>query len=451
MRCGASSVNSLTINKRSDVLLERLFWIGLAVGLALAGWYQINQIVDGDQLQMIDRGYRAAYLGLWSATGNAASVVGNVPGFFSTVVVAGPLMLWDSPYAPVVLLLALRLAGFLMIDAVVREAFPGSIAMRVLLLLLLWINPWVQYDSLLYNPSYLIFCAGLHLFTAWRLRAVPGFWWSFLHIVAIGLAMQLHFSWPLLMFISIYLWWRRLIVLNWWGAAFAVVLAVVSLLPYLSALIANPELAHNPDPKARERYIGWGAVHVYPVLKSVIYWLRYGAWAFPSKLVNDAGFDWLTSWQWLEFMLVWLWRIAQYLLAALTFVIALVSSIVAYTEVRHHWCRRDGAVDHPTWLLLYALGAFVAMLISAGLSPIVFNYWHLVLILPAAVMPVLIWVYRTFFEDSTSCVKPLVVIAVILMVTNLVAINDSRKFSWSASYADQVRQYVQKEIGPAPH
>lgn len=431
-------------------MLERLFWLGIALGLGLGFWYQANQIVDGDQLQMIQRGYQAVYLGLWPSTGNAASVVGNVPGFLSTAVVAGPLMLWDSPYAPVILLLALRLAGFLMIDAVVRRAIPGSMATRVLLLLLLWLNPWVQYDSLLYNPAYLIFCSGLHLYTAWRLREQPSAWWSFWHVLAIGLAMQLHFSWPLLAFMSLYLWWRQIIRINWWGVIAATLLITASLLPYLFDVLANPQMARNSDPATRERYIGWGAVHVYPVLKSVIYWLRYGAFAFPGKLVNDAGFDWLTGWQWLEFALVWLWRIAQYLLAAATVVFALIANIVAWFDIRQYWLRRHGKVDQArSWLLLYAFAAFVATLVSAGLAPIVFNYWHLALILPAAVMPVLLLLNRVLVEGSVPLVKPMLVIAAILVVTNLVAINDSRKFLWSASYGEQVRQYVDTEIVPS--
>lgn len=427
--------------------LTGFYWAVILLGLALSFWYQINQLVDGDQLQMIDRGYRAAYLGLWPATGNAASVVGNVPGFLSTAVVAGPLLLWDSPYAPVIMLVALRLVGFLLIAAVMREVFAKSPVMAVVVALMLWLNPWVQYDSLLYNPAYLIFCAGLHLYTAWRLRTDPRFIWSFLHVLAIALAMQLHFSWPLLAFMSAYLWWRGLIKVNVWGTLVVVMLALVSLLPYLQALLSNPDLAHNPDPEARERYIGWGAVHVYPVLKSVIYWLRYAAWAFPSKLVNDAGFDWLMPWHWLEVSVIWLWRLLQYGLAVVTIIVALAANLVALRTIRGRWRRHDGVVDRPVdWLVLYAFGAFVAMLISAGLSPLVFNYWHLILILPAALVPLLVWVDRLAYRGLTW--QFLVIVTLILAFTNVVAIQDSRKFSWQADYAQQVLDYVGQAILP---
>mgnify|MGYP003564072824 CR=1 FL=1 len=425
--------------------MTALFWGVLLLGMGLSVWYQVSQIVDGDQLQMIRRGYEAAYLGLWPTTGNAASVVGSVPGFLSTAVVAGPLLLWDSPYAPIALLLFLRLAGFLMVLAVMREVFDRSLAMSVVVVLLLWLNPWVQYDSLLYNPSYLIFCAGLHLYSAWRMRFDRRFVWTFLHVLSIALAMQLHFSWPLLAFISAYLWWRGLIRVNWWAAVSVMAIAIVSLVPYLQSLMANPDMAHNPDPKARERYIGWGAVNVYPVLKSVIYWLRYAAWAFPSKLVNDAGFDWLGQWQWLQVMAIWGWRLVQYGLAAVTIVVALAANAVALRAVGRCWRRRDGVVLAPSqWVLLYALGAFVAMIVSAGLSPLVFNYWHLILILPAALIPLLVWCHELAYRGLTP--RFLLVVAVILTLTNVVAINDSRKFSWQADYAQQVRQFVDEQI-----
>lgn len=421
------------------------YWGLLLLGLFLSGWYQINQMVDGDQLQMIERGYKAAYLGLWSATGNAASVVGNVPGFLSTAVVAGPLLLWDSPYAPVVLLVLLRLVGFLLIATVMREVFARAHVMHVVVVLLFWLNPWVLYDSLLYNPAYLMFCAGLHFYTSWRMRFDGRFAWTFLHVLAIALAMQLHFSWPLLVLLSAYLWWRGLIRVNAWAVLAVSLIALASLLPYLQALLANPDMAHNPDPEARERYIGWGAVHVYPVLKSVIYWLRYAAWAFPSKLVNDAGFDWLGQWQGFEVAAIWIWRLVQYTLAVVTVVVALAANVVALRTIGRCWRRRDGVVQSATaWLLLYAFGAFVAMITSAALSPLVFNYWHLVLILPAALMPLLVWMYQLAWRGLT--LRFLCVVAVILTVTNLVAIQDSRKFSWQADYAQQVKQYVDRDI-----
>ncbi|WP_235869368.1 hypothetical protein [Veronia nyctiphanis] len=84
------------------------FYMGaLLIGTLLAVIYANNQILTGDQTQMLDKGYLGAYQGIWQAFGNAASAVGNVPGSLSAVIVGGPLVLWDSPWAPMALLIAL--------------------------------------------------------------------------------------------------------------------------------------------------------------------------------------------------------------------------------------------------------------------------------------------------------------------------------------------------------
>jgi len=430
----------------ADVNHRWVFWGGVLLGLALSGWYAINQIVDGDQTQMLYKGYLGARYGVWLGVGNASSVVGSVPGFLSAVVVGAPLMVWDSPYAPMVLLILIRLAGFLMLDAVVRQVFPQSGLARLVFLLLCWLNPWFLFDSLLYNPAYLIFCAGLHVWSAWHLQTKPSFGFTFLHVLSFGLAMQLHFSWPLLAFLSAYLFYRGALKLNWFAVAVCIILIIGSLTPYLMSLMTAPELAHNPDTKPGERYIGWGFVHVYPVLKSVIYWLRYGAWAFPSKLVNDTEFLWITA-LWLQWASVGVWRFLLYAMAALTLMASLTASILAFSQIKNKLRRGDGTLKEARdWLLVYAFGAFVSMLISAGLSPIVFNYWHLALIFPFALFPVLHWIVRHVYRGSERHTRPLYIVAAILVLINVVAINDSRKLSWAANYAEQVTKYVNESI-----
>jgi len=423
-----------------------VFWGGILLGLLLSGWYAVNQVMDGDQTQMIHKGYLGAHHGVWLAVGNTASVVGRVPGFLTAWVVGAPLLVWDSPYAPMVLLIALRLAGFLMLDAVVRQVFPESSLVRLVFLLLCWLNPWFLFDSLLYNPAYLIFCAGLHSWTAWHLQNKPSFGLTFLHVLSIGLAMQLHFSWPLLVFLSAYLFYRGALRINGYAVVLCAILLIGSLLPYLIVHLTTPELTQNPDPKESKRYIGWGFVHVYPVLKSVIYWLRYGSWAFPSKLVNDTEFLWITA-LWLQWASVGVWRFLMYALAGVTFVASLTASVMAFNQIKNKLRRRDGPIkDGRDWILVYAFGAFVAMLISAGLSPLVFNYWHLTLIFPFALFPMLHWVVQHVYRGSERHTRPLYIIAAILVLINVVAINDSRKFSWAASYSEQVNNYVKESV-----
>ena len=445
---GFINLSDMNPSKQSNASAA-LFWCGLLLGSVLAVWYASQQVVQGDQLQMIHNGYMGAYHGVWQTVGNTASVVGNVPGSLLAWLVGGPVLIWDSPYAPMAFLLLVRLIGFLLLDNVIRQVFDDRIQVRLIFLALCWLNPWFLFDSLLYNPSYLIFCVGLHLLSAWRLRQSPALLHSFLHVFSIGLAMQLHFSWPVLVILSGYLFYRGALRLNVWGVLLATAFIGLSLFPYLQQVLANPDITRNADPAARERYIGWGGVHVYPVLKAAIYWLRYGSWAFPSQLVNHTEFSWLpfVTLQWVSIIS---WRVLLVLLALFTMIISLVANIYAFKLIKSNLRRRDGPVQSAEhWLLLYVFGAWMAAMISAALAPIVFNYWHLTVIFPIALIPVLFWLVKVFWRGAEKTIWPLWVAVALMVMINIVALNDSRKFSWRVNYAEQVMIYIDQKIRQA--
>ncbi|WP_438403450.1 3-deoxy-D-manno-octulosonic acid transferase [Aeromonas veronii] len=392
---------------------------------------------------MLYKGYLGAYEGVWLSYGNAASAVGNVPGSLSAWLIGGPLLLWDSPYAPMVLLLAMRLVGFLLFDAVIRQVFDDRV--RLLFLVLCWLNPWFQYESLLYNPSYLFLFSAMHCWSAWHMREQASFWHMIVHLLAIGMAMQLHYSWPLLAVMSTYLFWRRILKVSWSGVVVATLLIGASLIPYAMEVMSNSHITQNVDPEARQRYIGWGLVHAYPVLKSVLYWLRYGSWLFASKLVNDTQFIWLAGHEYLQMAAVWLWRVVIYGVGSATVLLAAKANWQLWRELKPRLLRSDRApVDGESWLGLYALAAVLAVLVSAALSPIIFNYWHLMLIFPYALFPILLLLVRWSRRHRQWVGKGLLAATLFCTAVNLIAACDSTKFSYQADYKTQVLEYLQE-------
>ncbi len=413
------------------------------IGLLISILYSNLQKLTGDQTQMLYKGYLGAYEGVWLSYGNAASAVGNVPGSLSAWLIGGPLLLWDSPYAPMVLLLAMRLVGFLLFDAVIRQVFDDRV--RLLFLVLCWLNPWFQYESLLYNPSYLFLFSAMHCWSAWHMRERASFWHMIVHLLAIGMAMQLHYSWPLLAVMSTYLFWRRILKVSWSGVVVATLLIGASLIPYAMEVMSNSHITQNVDPEARQRYIGWGLVHVYPVLKSVLYWLRYGSWLFASKLVNDTQFIWLAGHEYLQMAAIWVWRIVIYGVGSATVLLAAKANWQLWRELKPRLLRSDRAsVDGESWLGLYALAAVLAVLVSAALSPIIFNYWHLMLIFPYALFPILLLLVRWSRRYPQWVGKGLLAAALFCTAVNLIAASDSTKFSYQADYKLQVQEYLQE-------
>ncbi len=416
---------------------------GVLLGLFCSALFLCHQLLTGDQTQMLYKGYLGAYEGVWLSYGNAASAVGNVPGSLSAWLIGGPLLLWDSPYAPMVLLLAMRLVGFLLFDAVIRQVFDDRV--RLLFLVLCWLNPWFQYESLLYNPSYLFLFSAMHCWSAWHMRERASFWHMIVHLLAIGMAMQLHYSWPLLAVMSTYLFWRRILKVSWSGVVVATLLIGASLIPYAMEVMSNSHITQNVDPEARQRYIGWGLVHVYPVLKSVLYWLRYGSWLFASKLVNDTQFIWLAGHEYLQMAAVWLWRVVIYGVGSATVLLAAKANWQLWRELKPRLLRSDRApVDGESWLGLYALAAVLAVLVSAALSPIIFNYWHLMLIFPYALFPILLLLVRWSRRYPQWVGKGLLAATLFCTAVNLIAACDSTKFSYQADYKTQVLEYLQE-------
>ncbi len=420
-----------------------LFAACIFAGLLLSWLFSDHQLLTGDQTQMLYKGYLGAYEGVWLSYGNAASAVGNVPGSLSAWLIGGPLLLWDSPYAPMVLLLAMRLVGFLLFDAVIRQVFDDRV--RLLFLVLCWLNPWFQYESLLYNPSYLFLFSAMHCWSAWHMRERASFWHMIVHLLAIGMAMQLHYSWPLLAVMSTYLFWRRILKVSWSGVVVATLLIGASLIPYAMEVMSNSHITQNVDPEARQRYIGWGLVHVYPVLKSVLYWLRYGSWLFASKLVNDTQFIWLAGHEYLQMAAVWLWRVVIYGVGSATVLLAARANWQLWRELKPRLLRSDRApVNGESWLGLYALAAVLAVLVSAALSPIIFNYWHLMLIFPYALFPILLLLVRWSRRYPQWLGKGLLAATLFCTAVNLIAACDSTKFSYQADYKTQVLEYLQE-------
>tara|TARA_R110002167_G_scaffold22437_3_gene80532 strand:- start:381 stop:1694 length:1314 start_codon:yes stop_codon:yes gene_type:complete len=428
----------------SSAVIDRhfsvLFWGCFILGLALTLLFASNQILTGDQTQMLYKGYLGARTGEWLSFGNAASAVGNVPGSLSSYIVGLPLLVWDSPWAPMGLLMGLHILAFLMLDAVIKNSFDQNV--RLVFMLVYWLNPWLMFENLLYNPSYLFFAAALHLWSAFQLRNTPSFLHTVLHVLAIGFAMQLHYSWPVLAVVSAYLFYRRLIHIHWFGLFSGMALILISLVPYLMEYQKNSSISRESD-----RYIGYGAVHVYPVLKALLYWIRYGSLLFSNKLIAGSEFDWLSSSENIKNILRYGWQGLLYLVGVATVIFSARINYQAWNKVKGMIKRPlyDSMLNHESWLLLYAFAALSGILIASALSPITFSYWHLIIALPAALLPMLAKAQDWLAKPTIKRYRLLYGLFGYLLAVNVMAACDSEKFSYSVSYTGQVERYLTQQ------
>lgn len=418
-----------------------LFFSLFIIGLLFAILYSSQQIVTGNQEQMLDKGYLGANQGIWLSYGNAASTVGNVPGSLSAYIIGIPLKLWFSPWAPMVFLILLHICSFILFDAVIKKIFNPQI--RLVFMLLYWFNPWFLFENSLYNPSYLFFFTALHFWTAFHLRQKQSFVYSFLHLLAIGMAMQLHYSWPILVIISSFLFFRGIIKIQWLGILTATLVIFISLIPYFQELQVNHVISQNI--KSNDRYIGWGGLHIYPVLKALLYWLRYASFLFTDKLTLGATFSWLSTNPLVQAIAMYSWRALLYVIGGLTLLFTLRVNYAAWIKIKAIILRKSNNTELSldNWLLLYVVGTLIAILISASLSPIIFSHWHLIIIFPIALFPILSYTNDWLNNQSKTLSKYLLPVVFYFLIVNLIAANDSKKFSYTVSYSQQAIDYIQ--------
>ena len=430
----------MSLNQQIEKHFTLIYWSIFVSSVALLLIYASNQILTGDQTQMLLKGYLGAYHGTWLSYGNAASVVGNVPGSLSTLLVGLPLLVWDSPWSPMLLLPFIRLMSFFLFDHVIKQCF--SPVVRIGFAVLYLLSPWFLFDSIIYNPAYLCFFAALHCWTAFNMREKSSFISSFLHVVAIGLAMQIHYSWPILAVMSAYLYYRGVIKVSWWGLIVGGLAVLASLVPYFMEVLQNSAIQGQDS----ERYIGWGAVNVYPVLKAALYWLRYSSFLFTNRIIVDANFHWLTDIEWLRMVVDYIWQAILFTVGGITVVCAWVINKKAWKVVKPHWRSRQALnLASSEWLMHYAFSAFLGIIISAMLSPIIFSYWHLIIAFAFALLPVLYYAEYWQNKKPEKLAKLTTLVAAYFLVVNLVASHDSNKYSYLISYQEQVDAYLEEQ------
>jgi hypothetical protein len=353
------------------------------VGLLIAAVMLARSQVGGDQLNLLARGWLLADEGRWISYGNPMSTGGKAPGGITSLLVGLPLLLWRDHRAPSVLVLLCHVLAYWILDGTLKRIL--SPRERVLLAILYWLNPWQLYfASFLWNPNYLYLFGAVHLWSVLgqRERARP--WPSFLHAAGLALAFQIHASFLLLAVASLLLWLRRYFRIHWGGAVAGGVLASLPLIPWALELRAHPAIVTE----AIKGFLGRGLILVFPLVRGLLYWLRYASLAV-SERMTDFDFPGLFG------SAPWLGRGLGTVASALgvTLAIPLLANVRLWRRARRLWSEKlaAGRSDRE-WLRGYARVSFVAAVIVFSLSPTTLMMWQGLILLHAAILPVILWV-----------------------------------------------------------
>lgn len=377
----------MNASRLSPATASRAVWALFAVGLAIAILMLVRSQVGGDQLNLLARGWLLAEDGKWISYGNPMSTGGKAPGGITSLLVGLPLLLWRDHRAPSAVILLCHVLAYWLLDGTLRRIL--SPHERVLLAVLYWLNPWQLYfASFLWNPNYLFLFAALHLWSCLAQRERGRFWPSFLHALGLALAFQIHASFLLLAVASLLLWLRRYFRIHWGGAIAGGVLGSLPLIPWAIEVATHPAIVTE----ASKGFLGRGLVTVLPLLRGLLYWLRYGSLYVSERMADFDFSSLLGSDRWLG---PGLNAVSQTALA-LTVLVPLLANVRLWRGVRRSWRAKLTAPTHACrgdreWLKGYARLCFLAAAVVFGLSPTTIMMWQGVVLMHAAILPVILW------------------------------------------------------------
>ncbi|WP_413575955.1 hypothetical protein ACLVWU_16340 [Bdellovibrio sp. HCB290] len=353
-----------------------------ALGLFFSIFFFTHLTLHNDHVQMLLKVFRVVDDGQWSHFGNATTGMGFLPGSFLTAVSAIPMQIYFSPYSALAVILLFHVISYFLFASVLKENFKSIILIDFLLLY--WLSPWRVEQTELYNPAYLFLFSAVHFYTAYHMNN-KNFWMTFFHVLTIGFCVQVHFSVLMLGILSLALWGFRYLKVNWWGFVAGSAVVALSLFPWFMAYLEHRELAVAVSQESKS-FIGKNFVLVYPVLKGISYWIRYGAISYGRHIFSEINFLWIQDLT-VQKIVGGAFHSAKYLFTAVTVVF---SAVVQWKIFKNVWkkehpfrLRQDRTlVQGEDRIYLYAFYMFCSMILATGLSPVEFNHWHLILAFP---------------------------------------------------------------------
>jgi hypothetical protein len=360
--------------------VRTLFVVGLGLSLLMVWRSQVG----GDQLNLLARGWRLAVDGVWIPYGNPMSTGGKAPGGITSLLVGLPLYLWRDHRAPTLLVCLLHGLGYWLLDRTLRGILTPL--ERVLLAVLYWLNPWrLFFSAFLWNPNYLFPVGAVHLWSALAQRERGRLWPSFLHAATLVLAFQIHASFLILAVASLLLWLRGAFKVHWPGAVLGALLAAIPLVPWVLGALAEPALVTG----ASKGFLGRGLLAVYPLARGLVYWLRYGSLAVAQRMVTFDFTDLLGRHPRFD-------RGASLVAMTVPWLTLLFPALANLRLLRRGRLllrrRLSPALSARAWLKGYVLGCLVATAIVFALSPTTTMMWQGLVVLHAAILPLVFWV-----------------------------------------------------------
>jgi len=365
----------------SDALRRSMpleWWLLFSCGLGATLLMAWRSQVGGDQQEMLQLGWQLLANGDWIQHGMRTSAGGVSPGGFTGLLIALPLYFWRDYRSPAVFTVMLHAAAFMLLAYSLRDSL--SRTGQWLLLLLVWLNPWRMYFSAhIWDPNLMFVAAVVHLVTAQRMAVRDAPLATALHVINIGLALQVHTSAAVLAFATLLLVWKRLIHIHWPAAAAGVAALAVAYAPWATTIVHDRDLLPG-----NQGFLLHNLLTVSPLVRGALYWLRLPSLSLDLR-TEDFDFQGM---------------VGTHVGAALVVLTVLVTALAQVTLIpcawiqwrfyRRRWRFWRLAAPGPSrpraWLRAYVLAFSAAALFCFAISPTTVMAWQVFIALPAAAL-----------------------------------------------------------------
>jgi hypothetical protein len=312
-----------------------------------------------------------------------------------------PLMIYDSQYSPMVLVIIFHVISYLILLSIFREILHDK--GMLIFTLIYWMSPLRIYNGgFLWEPAFIFLPAALHFLSAYKSRDESSVFYTFLHIASLVIAIQIHNSAMILILSTILLLILKKIRFNIYGILIGLIFALFFFIPAIIAISAG----NLPVSSDSEGYLFWSFVNVVPFIKGVFYWFKNGGFDMVRPLKESIllGQNYNAI------------RVVLQILSGATVLISVNASYLYFrTFLKKHREYFDTLSKDEKWLRDFSLYTFISLVISSAMSPITLQGWMTVIILHACSIPMIFLVYKLM--KSIRYYNPILVTYVIIQIS----------------------------------
>lgn len=336
----------------------------LLLGIAFSLYYAINQVLVVDSLQLLERGHLFS-IGEILPFGPRSSQTNFIMGPFISLFTGILLSLSDTPYSVWFGILLTHIGAFFLVTRL--SFFRGNRSWLLLYLVFFWCSPWRASEVFIWNPAFLMPLAVLWLYGMDRNAGGQRFQGTLLMGIAVLLTFQIHNSVLFLVLMTLFMRWKKVIRFDTRAMGALVVIGAVMLAPTAWVLYTHPEVLqkNRGDVQLFDNFFQVGEA-----LKGLTYWLRYPSMYFGSTTFQLPGIDWGH-----DSILRKFWWLTKWAVGGVSILFVVWANYRFMKEEKDLMLRR---------LVMFA---FVSLLIVSSMSPVAFNFWHLYLVYPFALIP----------------------------------------------------------------